>query len=93
MDVTTFGSRSNVRQICCYICPGRKDVKCVTDNVIIFVPDKRQDKYCLNMKPYFIQGQILDKIDKCVALHDRKQVKNDVTKVHSLTLTFLDASL
>ena len=25
-----------------------------------------QDKYCLNMKPYFIQGQILDKIDKCV---------------------------
>lgn len=28
-----------------------------------------QDKYCLNMKPYFIQGQILDKIDKCVQHH------------------------
>ena len=31
MDLTTFGSRSNVRQIGCYICPGCKDVKCVTN--------------------------------------------------------------
>ena len=31
MDLTTFDSRSNVRQIGSYICPGCKDVKCVTN--------------------------------------------------------------
>ena len=68
MDLTTFGSRSNVRQIGCYICPGCKDVKCVT-NMLSYLSLINARQIMLNMKPYFIQGQILDKIDKCVQHH------------------------